>query len=69
MVALPPHLNARELLKEAIAHNVAFVPCDDFYIGDAGHNMFRLNYSNARPDMIVEGIKRLGSVLKEAVRG
>jgi 2-aminoadipate transaminase len=68
MVALPPHLNARELLKAAIAHNVAFVPCDDFYIGDTGHNMFRLNYSNARPEMIVEGIKRLGVVLKESVR-
>jgi 2-aminoadipate transaminase len=68
MVALPPHMNARELLKEAIARNVAFVPCDDFYIGDTGHNMFRLNYSNARPEMIVEGIKRLGAVLKEAVR-
>jgi 2-aminoadipate transaminase len=67
MVTMPPHLNAREILKLAIDHKVAFVPCDDFFIGDAGHNMFRLNFSNARPEMIVEGIQRLGAVLKEAV--
>ena len=68
MVTMPPYLNARDVLKQALEHDVAFVPCDDFYIGDAGHNMFRLNYSNARPERIVEGIKRLGSVLKEVVR-
>lgn len=68
MVTMPDYLNAREVLKQALEHDVAFVPCDDFYIGDTGHNMFRLNYSNARPERIVEGIKRLGSVLKEAVR-
>jgi DNA-binding transcriptional MocR family regulator len=68
MVTMPPHLNAREVLKQAIAHDVAFVPCDDFFIG-GGDNMFRLNYSNARPEMIVEGIKRLAVVLKAVVRG
>lgn len=68
MVTMPAHLNARDVLKQALTHNVAFVPCDDFFVGDTGHNTFRLNYSNARPERIVEGIKRLGSVLKEAVR-
>ncbi len=68
MVTMPDHLNAREVLALALAQNVAFVPCDDFFIGDAGHNMFRLNFSNARPERIVEGITRLGAVLKEAVR-
>jgi len=67
MVTMPEPLNAREVLKQALAHDVAFVPCDDFFIGDAGHNTFRLNFSNARPERIVEGIKRLGVVLKEAV--
>jgi 2-aminoadipate transaminase len=68
MVTMPAHLNARDVLKEALTHNVAFVPCDDFFIGDAGHNTFRLNFSNARPERIVEGIQRLGAVLKESVR-
>jgi 2-aminoadipate transaminase len=68
MVTLPPGLDAAEILKQALAHDVAFVPGDGFFIGDSGHNTFRLNYSNARPEMIVEGIKRLGAVLKESVR-
>lgn len=67
MVTMPAHLNAAELLVKALAQNVAFVPCDGFFIGDMGHNTFRLNFSNARPEMIVEGIKRLGTVLKAAL--
>ncbi len=68
MVTMPQALNARDVLKQALARDVAFVPCDDFFIGDAGHNTFRLNYSNARPERIVEGITRLGAVLKEALQ-
>jgi 2-aminoadipate transaminase len=67
MVTMPLHLNARDILKTALEHDVAFVPADDFFVGDTGHNTFRLNYSNARPEMIVEGIRRLGVVLKEAL--
>lgn len=67
MVTMPEHLNARDILKRALEHDVAFVPVDDFFIGNTGHNTFRLNYSNARPEMIVEGVKRIGLVLKEAV--
>lgn len=64
MVTMPEHLNAVDVLKEALKQNVAFVPCDGFFIGETGHNTFRLNYSNARPEMIVSGIERLGAVLK-----
>lgn len=65
MVTMPEHLDAIEVLQRALEQNVAFVPCDGFFIGDTGHNTFRLNYSNAREERIVEGIKRLGGVLKE----
>lgn len=68
MVTMPSHLNAADILKEALTHNVAFVPCDGFFIGNTGHNTFRLNFSNAREEMIAEGIKRLGVVLKQAVK-
>jgi len=68
MVTLPPYVNARDILKAALEHDVAFVPVDDFFIGDTGHNTFRLNYSNAHPDRIVEGIRRLGTVLKAALQ-
>jgi DNA-binding transcriptional MocR family regulator len=66
MVTLPSHLDARDILQQAIKCDVAFVPCDDFFI-TGGQNTFRLNYSNARPERIVEGIKRLALVLKEAL--
>lgn len=68
MVTLPAHLNAAEILVKALEQNVAFVPCDAFFIGNMGHNTFRLNFSNARPEMIVEGIKRLGVVLKSVMK-
>ncbi len=68
MVTMPAHMNAAELLVKALEQNVAFVPCDAFFIGNMGHNTFRLNFSNARPEMIVEGIKRLGAVLKSVMK-
>jgi 2-aminoadipate transaminase len=67
MVTLPAHLDAADVLVKALQEKVAFVPADSFFVdpagGDMGRNTFRLNYSNARPERIVEGIRRLGAVL------
>ncbi|HEU5375459.1 MAG TPA: PLP-dependent aminotransferase family protein [Ktedonobacteraceae bacterium] len=68
MVYLPPSLDAQALLQEALAYQVAFVPGVDFHVGNTGRNTFRLNFSNASPPLIKEGIKRLGHVLKNAVQ-
>jgi 2-aminoadipate transaminase len=68
MVYLPPYLDAQELLQEALAYKVAFVPGVDFHVGDTGHNTFRLNFSHESPPLIEEGIKRLGQLLKHAVQ-
>jgi 2-aminoadipate transaminase len=68
MITLPAGMDASELLKTATARDVAFVPGDGFFTGEDGHNTFRLNYSNAREDRIEEGIRRLGVVVKEAVK-
>ena len=67
MVTLPMELSAAEVLQASIPHNVAFVPGEDFHLNGAGQNTFRLNFSNARPDLIDEGIKRLGNVLKRLI--
>ncbi|MBN8618348.1 MAG: PLP-dependent aminotransferase family protein [Anaerolineae bacterium] len=67
MVTLPESLDATEILKQALEHKVAFVPCEGFFTGGGGHNTFRVNFSNARPEMIEEGVKRLGMVLKDAM--
>jgi 2-aminoadipate transaminase len=67
MVTMPEGMNAADILKRALEYKVAFVPCEGFYIGDTGHNTFRVNFSNARPEMIEEGIRRIGMLLKEAL--
>lgn len=60
-VTLPQSLDSHKILEAAVAQNVAFVPGNAFYAnpGKADHHM-RLNFSNARPELIREGIKRLG---------
>ncbi len=69
MAHAPEHLDMTELFKIAVEHQVAYVPGADFYVGGAaaGGHTFRLNFSNARPAMIQEGIRRLGAMLEEVL--
>jgi 2-aminoadipate transaminase len=62
-VTLPEWLDAAEVFNKAVANKVAFVPGTPFFPDDSGHNTMRLNFSNARPEQIEVGIKRLGEVL------
>jgi len=64
-VTLPEYLSATELFDKAIEQKVAFVPGDPFYVSKRGMNTLRLNFSSVDPDVIVEGIERLGKVLHE----
>jgi 2-aminoadipate transaminase len=66
-VILPEHLNTTELLAEAIAERVAFVPGAPFHPDGSGQNTMRLNFSYMPPEKIEEGIKRLGRVLERAL--
>lgn len=62
-VTLPPDCDAAEILQEVIAQRVAFVPGAPFHANGGGANTFRLNFSNATPERIAEGIARLGKAL------
>ncbi|WP_461207062.1 aminotransferase-like domain-containing protein [Clostridium sp. DL1XJH146] len=64
-VELDENLDSKEVFKEAIKENVAFVPGHSFYAKDVQKNMMRLNYSSMEEEAIVEGIKRLGTVIKK----
>ena len=64
-VTLPEELSAMALFDKAIEQKVAFVPGDPFYVEKRGLNTLRLNFSSVDPDIIEEGIKRLGKVLHE----
>jgi DNA-binding transcriptional MocR family regulator len=63
MVHLPPRLSAAELLPACLEKNVAFVPGEEFHLNGAGKNTLRLNFSNASPERIREGIRRIAGVI------
>lgn len=63
-VELPERISAEELFSSAVAEHVAFVPGTSFFACESKQNFMRLNFSNQQPEMIEEGIKRIGSVLK-----
>ena len=63
-IDLPEGVDAAEVFKLAIAQKVAFVPGEPFYPNGGHANHARLNFSSMPEDKIVEGIKRLGKVLK-----
>jgi 2-aminoadipate transaminase len=58
--ALPPSIDTRELLIEAVQQKVAFVPGQGFHPDHTGTNTMRLNFSNVAPDRLREGVRRLG---------
>lgn len=64
-VQLPENLDSREIMKECVENSVAYVPGGSFFPNGGKENCFRLNYSNMPDERIVEGIKRLGVVLKK----
>ncbi|HET7144148.1 MAG TPA: PLP-dependent aminotransferase family protein [Anaerolineales bacterium] len=65
---LPECVDAAEVLKVAIERKVAFVPGTAFHPNGGGANTMRLNFSFSNPDNIREGITRLGTTLKEALK-
>jgi 2-aminoadipate transaminase len=72
-VTLPEGMDAHQLFEAAIKENVAFVPGDSFYGGNGfaseGRRHFRLNFSNAEPEQIREGIRRLSVAIRSQLAG
>lgn len=66
LCTMPEGVDAKEVLGDAIAQNVAFVPGNTFMTDiDAPSNIFRLNFSVTTEESIKKGIKILGDVLKK----
>jgi 2-aminoadipate transaminase len=64
-ITLPAGFDSMQLLREALEQEkVAFVPGTSFFPRGGGERTCRLNFSYCRPDVIDEGIRRLGSVIK-----
>ncbi len=68
-VKAPEKINTVDLFKTAVAEKVAYVPGTSFYPDDdpEGQHTMRLNFSYCKPEVIVEGIRRLGTALKKAM--
>jgi 2-aminoadipate transaminase len=64
---LPQDMDAANVLQKAIEHKVAFVPGASFHPNGGGQNTMRINFSYSKPEVIREGITRLGVLLKELV--
>ena len=57
----------RRCSKRALEKKVAFVPGEAFHPRGGGNNTMRINFSYSSPDVIREGVLRLGSALKELI--
>ncbi|NTV37433.1 MAG: PLP-dependent aminotransferase family protein, partial [Anaerolineaceae bacterium] len=66
-VTLPKEFDATAVLQDALKEKVAFVPGESFHPCGGGKNTMRLNFSNPKPEMINEGIARLGKVFKNLI--
>lgn len=62
-VTLEEGMSALDFFNKAMDEKVAFVPGDPFYTSKTNVNTLRLNYTNSSPEIIEEGIKRLGKIL------
>jgi 2-aminoadipate transaminase len=60
---LPDGISADEIFADALREKVAFVPGSSFFAGPPRHSFLRLNYSNRPPELIEEGMARLGRVV------
>jgi len=63
--SLPEGESSLELFDRAMKEKVAFVPGNPFYVDDQKPvPTFRLNYTNSEPEVIREGIRRLGKLME-----
>jgi 2-aminoadipate transaminase len=67
-VTLPEAINTADIFAQAVEEKVAFVPGASFYPCGGGDNTMRLNFSNAGPEKINEGIARLGRVVRTILK-
>ena len=66
-VELPSGIDAKELLEQAVARHVAYVPGTHFYC-DGGHdNTLRLNFSNSTIPQIHKGMAVLRELIKQTI--
>lgn len=64
-VTLPENIHAWDLLPEAIAAKVVYIPGGAFAVNGGLHNTMRLNFSSVTPERLDEAVRRLATVVKK----
>ncbi|MEM1504150.1 PLP-dependent aminotransferase family protein [Domibacillus sp. 8LH] len=67
-VELPDSVDSSKIFLECLKNDVAFVPGIPFFPNSQQKNTLRLNYSNMPKERIIEGMKRLGEVLRRELQ-
>ncbi|GAB7523493.1 aminotransferase-like domain-containing protein [Paraburkholderia sp. 2C] len=66
-VQLPAAIDTMQLLEDAIAQQVAFVPGAPFFANEAQHNTLRLSFVTVPPEKIDAGIARLAALVRARI--
>lgn len=66
-VTLPENMSAQEILDACVENKVIFVTGKLFYPTYGPLNTLRLNFSKMSKENIIEGIKRMGQVLRQKI--
>lgn len=64
-VTLPEGIDSRAMLPRAVTSLVAYVPGTGFYVDGQGSSNLRLSYCYPTPERIVEGVRRLSTVVEQ----
>ncbi len=64
MVWLPPEIDTKAMLPEAVNEGVIYVPGASFFVDEGGRNTLRLNFSYPSVDEIRTGVEILGKLVK-----
>ena len=68
-MTLPEYFDAKAMLPEAIANNVAYIQGEEFFPNAGeGKNTMRLNFSNSSPEKIERGISVLAKLIKQKMQ-
>lgn len=65
---LPPYLNTKEILADAVRKKVAYVPGSGFYPDDKGLNEARIAFCTESTERIEKGIKILADIVKDKIK-
>lgn len=60
-----PNIDAKTLFEKAIQKKVAFVMGAPFFANGGGEHNARMNFTFSSPDIIEEGVRRLGEAMRE----